>query len=251
MDIQDLRKQIETDVYTKINTDLPSRVRKEDRLGEIAEIILNHRLLLQPLYRYVPADVYNVLSLLSEDVYLISADKMNDAYEGLVQTKSGPYRLFDEKLKTFRKATYLKSFSETANSSYMWENYADQHRGLCITYHFDKLSDDILRHLFPVHYTDKHFTCKIPHALDNSPYFYLWKTEQWQAEQEWRFVYLDDKNRTISLTNCITEVCFGVRMDENLRHSIVEAVKKAYPNRKIAFRQATTGSRKLKTQELK
>lgn len=251
MDIQDLRKQINEEIFDRINPALPIWDEKENRLEQFSNIILANRTQLQPLYRYVPADVYNVLSLLNENVYLVSADKLNDDYEGFIRNHGEECKPFTEKLEQFQKQTILKSFSERENSPKMWENYAEHHTGMRITYHFDELPQCILEHFYPVQYEKEFFSCVHPDTLRNSEYFYLRKETKWKDEREWRFVYLTDNEHTISLENCITEVCFGLRMDKNLRHSIVEAVKKAYPNRKIAFRQATTGSRKLKIQELK
>ncbi len=251
MSISQINSIINEKVYEKTLTELPSVETKEKYLCDISKIVLKKRKDLPPFYRYVPADAYNILSLLNEDMYLISADKMNDDYEGFVKAAQRYHLDFDNKLKRFQQKTLLKSFSEYKDSLDMWEDYADQHRGMCITYCFKNLCPKKLNHFYPVHYTNDYFSCIHPSELENNPYFYLRKTRKWEKEGEWRFVYLDSRQRSVSLKNCITEVCFGLRMDKNFRDRIIRAAKKIYPNNKITFNQATLIRDELQVQELK
>ena len=251
MDISDLRKKINSEIFKKINPELPIYDEKENRLCELSKLISGNRFLLHPLYRYVPVNGYVIDSLLHEKIYLATADKMNDDYEGFIKNHAEGYNAFVQKSKQFQKCTILKSFSECKNNLKMWETYAEHHTGMRITYHFDELSSYLLNHFYPVQYKNEFFSCKHPDELRNSEYFYLRKTKKWEYEREWRFVYLSDRERFISLENCITEVCFGARMDKDFRDSIMKAVQKIYSNRNIIFYQATMSRTTLQVQELK
>lgn len=243
MSLVELRQQIEDKVYCNVTTKLPCIDQKSQCITNIGTIVLSEREKLHSIYRFVPADSYNILSILNENIFLMPASSMNDEYEGLVQSNICSSVPFRNRLLEFRRSTLLKSFSECPNSTYMWENYADSHKGMRITYDFSKLDNNILKHFYPVQYTNEHFTCQKPMELQNTPYLYLRKTRKWKEEQEWRFVYLDNVERTIPLTDCIKEVCFGIRMDDLYRDSIISAVHRIHSN--IRFSQATVSSKDL------
>lgn len=86
-----------------------------------------------------------------------------------------------------QKMLSVTCFSERNDSLLMWSHYADQHRGFCIEYDF---SDDpeISEFLFPVVYSDKK-------AIVNTDIHDVYclkaalcKSEEWQYEQEWRYI---------------------------------------------------------------
>lgn len=243
MSLVELRKQIEDKVYCNVTTKLPSIDQKSQCIKNIGTIVLRGREKLHSIYRFVPADSYNILSILNENIFLMPASSINDEYEGVVKSCEDSSLFLCNRLIKFRRGTLLKSFSECPNSTYMWENYADSHKGIRITYDFSKLENNILKHFYPVQYTDEHFICQKPTELQNTPYLYLRKTRKWQEEQEWRFVYLDNAERIIPLKNCIKEVCFGLRMDDLYRDSIINAIHCIHSD--ICFSQATVSSKDL------
>ena len=63
---------------------LPNYKSKEDTVEHIRGFVREHREELPILYRYSPADEYNISALIEGNVYLVSAERMNDANEGKV-----------------------------------------------------------------------------------------------------------------------------------------------------------------------
>ena len=151
MSLVELRQQIEDKVYCNVTTKLPCIDQKSQCIINIGTIVLSEREKLHSIYRFVPADSYNILSILNENIFLMPASSMNDEYEGLVQGNICSSVSFRNRLLEFRRSTLLKSFSECPNSTYMWENYADSHKGMRITYDFSKLDNNTLKHFYPVY----------------------------------------------------------------------------------------------------
>lgn len=233
--------------------DLPAYNVKAGCIQEIYNIVQQHHQKeeLPILYRYCPANAYNLLSVLNQEVYLMDATKMNDAYEGRVICKDSFYNYLQLKIRGYQKHTYLKSFCAKRDDPVMWEEYGDQHRGICITYDLNKLSETspILGHLFPVQYSNVPFISVSPKKLENNPYFYLRKETKWEHECEWRLVYLKNAlselngKRFVSLNNCITSITFGACMDEDLKQSICKAIESTFLNPKIAMYEAKLSPR--------
>lgn len=166
------------------------------------------------LYRYTPADYYNIRSLEKEELFLVEAGRMNDVFEGL----SG--ELSEEGQRLIGKAddlAYIKAFSESGyDNLVMWGNYADNYSGMCVEYDLTNIKSasenkhSWLYHLFPVVYSEKravkndykqiieeHQTHKkdleeqsdsgVPHLKDIMG-LYTIKPKAWEYEQEWRII---------------------------------------------------------------
>ena len=138
------------DVYKRQSGDLPTVRGKQRTVAEISGFIKGYKGHLPLLYRYSPADYYNVSALLDGSVYLVSAAHMNDFWEGKVVDSTNPNIDLVETLKKNQEEIYLKSFSSDRNSSVMWQKYAGNYTGLCVTYNFNNVQNDaILSNLYP------------------------------------------------------------------------------------------------------
>lgn len=131
--------------------------------------------------------------------------------ENIVRQESvvSPYakRLKVESRLKFREldllSTYICCFSKNNASILMWAHYADENRGICVEYEFQKLPEgDLLRNsLFPVAYTN--VPIEIGDLIEdkqNRVFQYsfdaavlcsaLNKAHMWNYEQEWRIVWV-------------------------------------------------------------
>lgn len=121
---------------------LPEYSKKEEVVDDLHEFIIENKGRLPILYRYSPADYFNVSALLNGELYLVSANHMNDYWEG--NRDWGSNYSAEESAKNVKdeqKHIYLKSFSEDENSDYMWKKYADNFNGMCVAYDFSNASD--------------------------------------------------------------------------------------------------------------
>lgn len=218
-----------------------------------------------PLYRYVPADYYNIRCLETRSIFLSEIGRMNDIFEGLTG------EIDDAVIKRIDKlsdAVYLKCFSENRESLLMWSTYADNYAGMCIEYDLRKLEDVYLCHLFPVRYSNIRNTKAAPYALiqdlewmrrdiedGNSPLdndgvrdivaSFLTKSMEWKYEAEWRLIvtYLHLKldvdwktdneleslygiNKQLIEFDHIRSVRLGPKMKRNIKDHIIEICRK-------------------------
>ena len=222
--------------------DLPTVRGKRRTVAEISDFIKGHKGHLPLLYRYSPADYYNVSALLDGSVYLVSAAHMNDFWEGKVVDSTNPNIDLVETLKKNQEEIYLKSFSSDRNSSVMWQKYAGNYTGLCVTYNFNNVQNDaILSNLYPVQYSNIPFNCNSEALLDNNPYLYLRKSKEWADEKEWRLIYkpsyfMDNQiHNKLDLKECIEAVYFGIGMDSSLQRHIMTEMRKRNVFRSVRF----------------
>lgn len=203
---------------------LPSLESKKGKVKIINNFVFENRKFLPVLYRYSPADEYNLSALREGKIYLVSAGRMNDANEGKVWHSCFDKEENNDYKMMMQKDAYLKSFSEDGNSEYMWVNYAENFAGMCVAYDFSHASEDLLKALYPVQYSSVGFQCADNKLAQLTPYLFTRKDVKWKNEREWRFIKTKPFNRDEaipkSVEGCICAVYFGSNMDENLKQEI-------------------------------
>lgn len=172
------------------------------------DVLLNNKLDIPPLFRFSSADYSNIRGLETQTLFLSPVGNMNDIFEGL------SCEIDDRVLEVIEKmadCAYLKSFSEDKSNLLMWAHYADQYSGMCVQYNFSEFCDDILCHLFPVHYSNtrrksksleytvqelisikkanaENYYPEETNYLKDIMYLFLSKSKAWKYEKEWRIV---------------------------------------------------------------
>lgn len=238
----------------------------------VKDTLLPNREKIPKLFRYSPANYYNIRGLETQSLYLSTIGAMNDIFEGLACE-------IDDKvlniLDSYSDIAYLKSFSEENDNLLMWAHYAENYSGLCVEYDFSKLPDDILYHLFPVYYSKTRFTKQNldyiisdlhllkreqeeasyydeKYWLKDIMYLFLVKPVCWSYEKEWRLVGTfqqvmsdakemeDEENadfykisQKISVKDCITAVYLGARMKSDIKEHIAEICKEKLSGVKV------------------
>ena len=227
----------------------------------VKDIVLKNRGAIPPVFRYSPADYYNIRGLETQSLFLTPVGNMNDVFEGI------SCEITDEvinKIERLGDIAYLKSFSEENNNLLLWAHYAQNYSGMCIEYDFSKLPEELLYHFFPVYYSSKRLISrKLERAIveledlkkmnaDNCypndcdfikdiMSLFLTKSPVWNYEKEWRIVAthpqifnvaedLDDdqeafyhiNGQQISVAGCIKSVYLGPQMKQNIKEHIVE-----------------------------
>lgn len=211
--------------------------------------IVENKEKLPHLFRYSPANYYNIRGVETGKIHLSEIGLMNDIFEGL----SGKIdsRVLAETKKLYDLA-YIKSFSECNANLRMWSSYADNYAGICVEYDISKLEDKILYHLFPVRYSntrsvknDLHFTFKelvemkkaIQDAhldfnfdfLKDVTSLFLTKSKDWSYEKEWRiivsYLQMHCDYQTVEKENdeSITRKLFDID-SQNIDFDCVEAI---------------------------
>lgn len=165
------------------------------------------------LYRFMPADYYNIRNLEKQMIHLSANGRMNDIYEGIPASHiDATYNA--KTIKALGNLAYMTCFTEHNDNYLMWSHYADDHKGFCIEYDVKKLKSDpleITKHLFPVLYSTDRLSDDIntliqdvrsmnealnkgneydgEYELDYLLPRFLKKNPVWKYENEWRIVY--------------------------------------------------------------
>ena len=220
----------EIKIFQEFNT-LPSLSDKTDQLQKITEKIKRNQSKLPLLYRYSPANYWNIRSLEQQKLVLRPASEMNDIFEGDVVT-SLHFADMSEKIKTFQKGTYLKSFSDKELDLQMFAHYGDDFKGMCVKYDFTHCIENQIRDLFPVIYAEEPFESVKPDTLENNRFFFLRKAKEWEDESEWRFIRLVEnetaqkQEQSVNVRGCIKTIYLGPRMEDAKKEHIKEIAKR-------------------------
>lgn len=118
------------------------------------DVIINNHGKLPKLYRYMPANYYNIRSIEKKHLFLAPAGELNDVFEGLSAHADKRAMTY---LNQWTDLAFAKSFSEIPNSLFMWGLYGDSYKGICVEYDINRLAKNstVFYHLFPVVYLNK------------------------------------------------------------------------------------------------
>ena len=201
------------EVVSPSETQLPPLEGKNNAMERINQHLRGN--LPSVLYRYMPISLRAISSILDEDIYMVPATKMNDAFEGAAYGINSSVVSNQQEIRRIQNEICLKSFSYAKNSNLMWSHYGDAHKGICIGYDFRKVDKNIISHLYPVQYSNTRFSNVDVQKVASHAFLFLRKSTDWKYEKEFRLIYksgeLGNENRIV--LNCITEITFGLRAD--------------------------------------
>jgi hypothetical protein len=152
----------------------------------------------------------------------------------------------------------IYSLSKNRTNDLLWSYYADGHKGFCIEYDLDNLTELIpknLKHIIPIVYS------KTPPKLDLIDISKLkengglniiqkilgYKSIKWSHEEELRII-TDSTGSNNHNNNAIKSISFGSRIDSNEKEKIIKSLSE----RDIKFYQMVIDKNNysLKAQEL-
>lgn len=207
------------------------------------------------LYRYSPADYYNIRNFETGKLRLTNNGVLNDIYEGI---PTDDVEITPIMVNSLSDLAHLKCFSEEHDNTLMWSHYADEHRGFCVEYDLSLLdhNNPILDHIFPVVYSSKRriktnisAIAKELHQLkqdieennihdddgylSNTTPLFLSKGTAWAYEKEWRIVYtkaqiyeINEKElyHSIISFDCASRIYLGYRLNSVVKENLLEIV---------------------------
>jgi hypothetical protein len=179
--------------------------------------------------------------VIMEKVEPVSSEQqtvMSGAFSEMLQ---GWEDAFKSKLPVAHKESLkVCSFSGTHDSIIMWSHYGDQHRGFCIEYDTESMSegDLLMRLLYPVVYSKRLFdgTKYYDAALQNQQAFNilfpalaaLYKSPEWSYEKEWRLVLPANMVKKASIWRVPTpkRIYLGSLMASDKREEIADICRR-------------------------
>lgn len=197
------------------------------------------------LYRYRSLEELDRELEAIEEPYLYCAafGSLNDPMEGLFSTsrslgESEKHRAIRASIRDNKSQIGMCSFSEVHNHELMWAHYADQFRGICISYSLSKLLKSLPQNVNFVRmfYNETeptiHRTSEDPGQLAKMVLSY--KNYRWLYEREWRMFAPLGKAHYQDAA-CVTRVYLGSRIKDGDRNRITNRLKQL----KIKIREMT------------
>jgi hypothetical protein len=187
------------------------------------------------LYRYrSPKELDRELEAIEEKyLYCAAFGSLNDPMEGLFSTsrtvrESDNHRAIRASIRENKANIGMCSFSEVHDHELMWAHYADQFRGICISYSLSKLLKGLPEN---VHFVRMFYNETEPtiHRTNDDPgqlakMVLSYKSYKWLYEREWRMfaplgkAYYRD-------TASVTRVYLGSRVSDRDRNKIMSKLK--------------------------
>ena len=187
------------------------------------------------LYRYRSLEKFDRELEAIEERYLYCAafESLNDPMEGLFSTsrnlrESQKHRAIRASIRDNKAQIGMCSFSEVHNHELMWAHYADQFRGICISYSLSKLLNSLppnvnfVRMFYNETEPTLHRTSKDPGQLAKMVLSY--KNYRWLYEREWRMFAPLGKAHYEDAAS-VTRVYLGSRIKDGNRNRIINHLK--------------------------
>ena len=166
----------------------------------------------KPLYKYIPINPHQVLSLINQELYFTAYHELNDPLECFFIHHEHENNLFGASLRQQNIIARVCALTYQPESKLMYSHYADSHRGLCVEYglNFEDLSDENRMSYGNVSYSEKD-------QIYNLNDLYLLKNSDWRYEEEYRLVRFDNE----AFFPCeIKSITFGYRCPDEHRKII-------------------------------
>lgn len=181
------------------------------------------------LYRYRPVvDLDREIKAIAEHyLHCSHFEVLNDPLEGFFRSsrtlrESVRRRAVREQIIGGKNALRICSFSDVNNNHVMWAHYADQFRGICVSYSLSRLlknlRDDITftrmsyRETVPTIRTTNKPSEEAKRVLSC-------KNDRWAYENEWR-MFSEQDNTSYSRVDCVSRVYLGSRVEETKRRQL-------------------------------
>lgn len=166
-------------------------------------------------------------------VFCAAYRTLNDPMEGLFTSsqnlrESGDYRAVRESITDNKSQIGMCSFSEVRNHELMWAHYADQFKGICISYSFSKLLKGLPK---AVKFVRMFYNETVPtihrskkDASEIARMVLSYKNYRWLYEREWR-MFAPLGNAHYRNTGCVERVYLGSRIPGGDRNRITNRLK--------------------------
>jgi len=199
------------------------------------------------VFKYRTGSDRDINSLISDEFWAPTREKLNDPYEGVFSRELFENQLnqleeifsigdkFDEVRNSleavldFTDKSGVYSLSSSSDDELLWAHYANSHCGFCIEYDLDKLLEftDNANHIVHIAYKDTppHIELSDISDLTTSNSALLQKmlgtkSKRWDYEQEVRIVTSQSGSHPYDY-RAVKAIYFGLRMDPEKQDQII------------------------------
>ena len=156
--------------------------------------------------------------------------ELNDPMEGSFESSkilrdSAQYDQIKASITDRKAEIGMCSFSEVENHELMWAHYADQFKGICVSYHLSRL----LRHMNDrIQFVRMFYSEKVPRVASGrkppeeiAKMILSYKNYRWLYEREWR-MFANRGRAGYGEHSCIARIYLGSRIDQGHRQRILD-----------------------------
>ncbi|MCD1656119.1 DUF2971 domain-containing protein [Treponema zuelzerae] len=189
------------------------------------------------LYKYYSNYDFVEETITKNTLYFSSVEKFNDPYESIcnINYKNKTHTMIPNP-KMFGNVC---CFCQKPDNYLLWSHYADNHRGFCIEYEFDKIRLTKEKRYESLINSNKYVVGKVKYQKDalkcnklpsmeysdNLCNLFFHKFPMWKYENEVRIVLFNSKINKITLPNTkITKVFFGKNCDKKYMIRILHII---------------------------
>ena len=141
-------------------------------------------------------------------------------------------RMEEEAKQAIRDDSGIVCFTHQENSPFMWENYANRGKGFCVCFDYSQ-TDPVLGKAYPVQYLPQHPCYRYVDVRVKDVVVELMVTKllEWEHEQEWRLIYLNEPNSHQPFTpNTLSSIVFGWKANKGFVRKCRKMIRKRkYP----------------------
>ena len=174
----------------------------------------------------------DIMSLANNVIYAADIQKLNDPFEGSVELLEYEERKhwgIIQKLYTAGIYSLSKPKSDETFpcNELLWAHYANSHKGFCIEYDLDKLSNNALSNYDISHVLHVSYENERPKVSANDSIFQIQKevfgkkSLAWECENEVRLVF-EKYGKKVIPEDAVTAIYFGLRISLEDRQEIMK-----------------------------
>lgn len=186
------------------------------------------------IYGFRKVTKYFLGALIGHTLNVTSPHEFNDPFDTPILELYDGKHLGDLIEKAYKGTLKVACFSNTIDNPLMWAHYADNHKGVCIKYHFDKsikttnrIYSSKVTGFRNIKYSSEDLEeCSKSSIITMEDAFFL-KGTDWEYEKECRFFCFDlygtgSFDQYGDTSDCIEAVYFGLRCPEEDKKTIVQ-----------------------------
>ena len=183
------------------------------------------------LYKYIPINPHQLLSLINGDIYFAPYSQLNDPLECFFLNKDAMMgeclQQFDIEPRICSMVKYSPN-TETSGPTLMFAHYANDHKGICVEYKvdFNKFNKKTNVSYGEVNYQQKD-------KAEDLKDLYMLKDPAWQYEHEFRFVRFDNKEFAAAK---VTGITFGLKCPQAHRDIVRYLLPEEVAYKEMAYK---------------
>lgn len=198
------------------------------------------------LYSFRPFNEYTLIDLINKEITLVHPKEFNDPFDSLIfhwierldkyckEKKHVP--IYKKSFDYYRVRSFVKdsAYNKAYNNTLMWSHYANEHKGFCIKYKFQKHFTEkanCIMSFRPITYKKKNEKVNVDISRIDNDLAFCTKYASWKYENEVRLIAYMPNEESHFVAVPMGEYCsidsiyFGIRCETRTINTIKNILK--------------------------